>query len=496
MSMRFWSMLGVIILVTGLLLVGPAAAQDGLDYTQAPLHGEIALITDFVDDPHQVTFAAGGSVSVADSLGGSCDGYATGFVNAAPDYRLHFTAGEYLLAVMFAGAGDTSIVINAPDGNWYCDGDSGGLLQPYHYWNEPVSGQYDIWVGSPEPNKPVNGMLLITEIDFLPAEEFADQVVLPPTKMEAGMLPLTAPSYGSVTLTSGYEDDPHFIYATGGGPLDVAAALGSVCQGTAIGYVSSKPTYHINYTAGDYPLTIFNYSLDDGDTTLVVRAPDGTWYCDDDSAGLMQPAVTFNNPQSGEYYAWVGSYTTDVYDEGVLLVTEVEGYLAQNVADELASADEGQGVGGGMDLALAPAYGMVELAAGFQPDPQTLEMVAGGAVSMADAIGGVCSGAAGYVAAAPDYSVSYAAGTVPLRIFFASTDGVSDTTLAVSAPDGSWYCNDDFGSTLDGMVEFTAPVAGQYNIWVGSYTESEFVDGTLYVTEQALDPASVRVPSK
>ncbi|HJL49370.1 MAG TPA: hypothetical protein RMG45_26165, partial [Polyangiaceae bacterium LLY-WYZ-15_(1-7)] len=42
------------------------------------------------------------------------------------------------------------------------------------------------------------------------------------------------------------------------------------------------------------------------DTTLVVRKPDGTFVCDDDSEG-MNPMVTGSFPP-GQYRVWVGSY--------------------------------------------------------------------------------------------------------------------------------------------------------------------------------------------
>ena len=44
------------------------------------------------------------------------------------------------------------------------------------------------------------------------------------------------------------------------------------------------------------------------DTTLVINAPDGEWYCDDDGAGYPNPELTFASPMSGQYDIWVGTY--------------------------------------------------------------------------------------------------------------------------------------------------------------------------------------------
>ena len=41
--------------------------------------------------------------------------------------------------------------------------------------------------------------------------------------------------------------------------------------------------------------------------TLLVNAPDGSWYCNDDSNGL-NPMVSWSSPRSGQYDIWIGTY--------------------------------------------------------------------------------------------------------------------------------------------------------------------------------------------
>ena len=60
------------------------------------------------------------------------------------------------------------------------------------------------------------------------------------------------------------------------------------------------------------------------DTTLIINAPDGSWYCNDDAPGTIDPMFDFTNPESGLYDVWVGSYEQDTTVEGVLYVTELE----------------------------------------------------------------------------------------------------------------------------------------------------------------------------
>ncbi|MCB9959578.1 MAG: peptidase S1 [Rhodospirillaceae bacterium] len=123
------------------------------------------------------------------------------------------------------------------------------------------------------------------------------------------------PTYGTVNLTSGFLPDPYVAQVTSSGPIDASQSIGGGCRGM----VANAPDYRLNYTAGSYPL---QFRVESGsDTTLVVNAPNASWYCNDDYQGL-NPAVTFTNPQSGQYDIWVGSYRGD-YAPASLIITEV-----------------------------------------------------------------------------------------------------------------------------------------------------------------------------
>ena len=77
------------------------------------------------------------------------DSTCAGFITAAPDVRLVYSAGSLPLIVSVASGADTTLVINGPDGRWYCD-DDGGVngMNPSVRFNHPVSGRYEIWVGT------------------------------------------------------------------------------------------------------------------------------------------------------------------------------------------------------------------------------------------------------------------------------------------------------------------------------------------------------------
>ena len=126
------------------------------------------------------------------------------------------------------------------------------------------------------------------------------------------------PTYAKVELTAGFTPDPQFFSVTSGGSISASSAISSSCRG----YIASAPDVRLHYTSGSLPLIISTRSS--GDTTLVVYAPDGQWYCDDDGgeAGL-NAMVRFNSPWSGRYMIWVGSYSSGAFLNSDLSISEL-----------------------------------------------------------------------------------------------------------------------------------------------------------------------------
>jgi hypothetical protein len=122
------------------------------------------------------------------------------------------------------------------------------------------------------------------------------------------------PTFGAVTLQPGFLPDPIEVVLTAGGPID-AATIGSQC----VGMIAEAPDFRLTYGSGGTQLFIGVTS--EADTTLVVNAPDGSWYCSDDYAGSLDPFVGGENPQAGQYDIWVGTYGVDTA-EATLYITE------------------------------------------------------------------------------------------------------------------------------------------------------------------------------
>lgn len=134
----------------------------------------------------------------------------------------------------------------------------------------------------------------------------------------------------------------------------------------------------------------------------------------------------------------------------------------------LASTLFACGGGGGDAVTLAPGF----------TAPNMVEGRAGG-LTDASSLG---EGCIGNIASDPDHVVTLSAPIPNLR-FYARAD--EDITLVIQQPDGSYICNDDTEG-LNPVVTAANFPAGEYKVWVGSYsTEDGGASYKLGFSEQA-----------
>ena len=148
------------IIAVVVLFASYAQAQGWV--TAPPLYGTFHLTTGFTPDPHSVWAEAGGSYQAA-SLGTptNCVGM---IMIGQPDVRVHYTAGAgHPLRFYVESSGDTTLIVNGPDGSWHCNDDAVELnaIVDFQY---AVSGQYDIWIGVWNSTAIFPATLYITEI--------------------------------------------------------------------------------------------------------------------------------------------------------------------------------------------------------------------------------------------------------------------------------------------------------------------------------------------
>ena len=131
------------------------------------------------------------------------------------------------------------------------------------------------------------------------------------------------------------------------------------------------------------------------------------------------------------------------------------------------------------DMSETASYGEYTLESGFQPDPMSIDVLAGGANAVD--VGSGCD--YGMVADAPDLEITYT-GEIGLDLYIYAVS-MEDTTLLINLPDGSWVCDDDSYDDGDPLIQLGAAPGGVYDIWVGTYGE-DMADATLMVSE--IDP--------
>ncbi len=139
-------MRSVVGLLTGLLVLGvfQAGAARSQSWDQPPTYGAYALSSGFSPSPKVIKVRSGGRTDITEKFPPPC----VGFIAQAPDVDINYTAGEAALVFTVLSGRDTTLIINDPDGVWYCDDDSGGNEGPRVVFTRPKTGNYNVWIGS------------------------------------------------------------------------------------------------------------------------------------------------------------------------------------------------------------------------------------------------------------------------------------------------------------------------------------------------------------
>ena len=257
------------------------------------------------------------------------------------------------------------------------------------------------------------------------------------------------PTFGTLDLATGFDPDPRAVNVRAGGAD--AVAVGALPTGEGCpGYIdAAAPTVDVNVaTDGVLPLSF--YVRAGFDTVLLVYTPAGEWLCNDDEAGTSA-GLTLASPEAGNYNVWVGTFERPADPAADTLAATL--YVSE--LPPAAPAHEAE-----------PAFGTLALAAGFEPDPREVAVVAGGQTALVPAL--TDAACVGFVnGAAPTVALAYAGdGRAPFRLVARAE---ADAVLAVRTPSGAWLCDDDGDEGTDPGVNVEAPEPGRYAVWVGTY---------------------------
>lgn len=272
----------------------------------------IDLEAGFPLDPTFVSVQGGGEID-ASLLSSECVGY----VNRYPVVTLNWSGDAPFVEAFFVSDSDPTLAILTPDGQLLCNDDANeDLLDPVIEISEPVTGSYQIWVGSYAKGQLIPGVLVLTTDPEVNIGTFnLGALIRRPLVPEVQAAPkLAATREAALTAINDLKTDA-VTAAPDGQPVSVSLTLSGtiplfemglpdpVCNGL----VSGMPDFVFDWTGDGEPFTLFFEG--DGDSTLLVLSGDGELLaCGDDAeAGVnLNPQVTVSDAKPGLYGVWVG----------------------------------------------------------------------------------------------------------------------------------------------------------------------------------------------
>jgi len=378
MQIAKWAVVSCVLGVSVLSAL-PAEAQN---YSEPASYGDFTIAN---GQSHSIDLLAGGSVD-ASTVGGAC----VGNIANAPDVQLEVQSNGRLTFRTLSD-GDTTLVINTANGDWICDDDSGGDLNALIDLANPATGIYDIWVG---------------EWDG----EYADATLS--IDQGGGGAPLVAG--GGSSMPVGIERLERGVLQEGDGTRD--------------GFAFAD-TYTVAGTNGEE--LVFDLRSTDFDTYLLVRAPNGEEFYNDDYEGdTSRSLLSLTLTQNGNYTVLASSFfgeETGAYTLAISRPTETapQERIAEN--GSLAAGDATRGSTGSF--------------------VDTFEF----------------DGAPGR------------------RVAIDLTSTAFDTYLILVAPSGAITENDDFDSLGHSRIETELTETGTYRVQVTSYAAGETGNYTLTI---------------
>lgn len=263
-----------------------------------PLHGLANLDRGFVPDPQIMHGVMGGSVP-ANQYNPSCRGR----INPQPSHIIRTRSGFQSLRFVVNGQGDSTLMVMLPNGVVLCDDDGGEGQNPLIQTSSPP-GDIRVWVGvysDADQGRPYT--IGITELVHVTASHIARPG--PVATPAAVVNPNAPPAFGTVSLRPGFVPDPHVVTGHAGGPVG-ASNLDPQCRG----FITVQPSHTVLSSAGFRTLRVLVNS-GEVDTTLVVMAPNGQVFCNDDGGGDsgLNPVVELSTGP-GPIRIWVGTYSS------------------------------------------------------------------------------------------------------------------------------------------------------------------------------------------
>lgn len=346
------------------------------------------------------------------------------------------------------GADLASMVLGTPDGLYRCiRAEDGVALVDI---DGGATGRYSLWPAVHSEGGQIVARAIIS-----------DALVSPLEIRGLDVASLGAPRLGRVQLDAETAE----AQLIGSGPVFAQTEADFLTPGYCAGMVgldAPDASVAVDAAAGRFSL----YATTPGDGVMVIHTPSGNWVCNDDMNGL-NPGVTFEAAETGDYLVWVGA----LYEGGA------ESF---ELFARLGDPDWGLPM---TNVDGEPRYGFAAYDAALASDGQLLIRGDISAVAAAEALPTdmFCSGYVG--AEGPDMVLTLDRASTAFSLYAGSD---VDLVIAVRSPSGEWLCDDDsMGSNP--AVTFDTGEVGEYLIYVGAFSEGAQGQFDLFVKGDAPD---------
>ena len=249
-----------------------------------------------------------GQEMAASMYGSTCRGYISG----TPQHILNVTqAGMVNIAVTSTDSGDTTLVVIGPGGT-FCNDDSNGFNPGLNQMLAP--GAYSVWVGSYGSGTTHPYNIQMSAAGGIPGQMGQ---VAGPHGLSTSNIP--EDPMGQITLAAGFMPDPQVRSGIAGGPV-AAGSIPNNYGGNCRGYTQAQPD-HVMVTTTPFSYMRVHVQAN-GDPTLIIQDPNGSFWCNDDENGLL-PAIS--GPwDAGTWRIWVGSYSSTTQIPYSIMFTEYQ----------------------------------------------------------------------------------------------------------------------------------------------------------------------------
>lgn len=298
------------------LLAGTRPVPTAPDLAARPAVGRIDAVSGIVEMTPVVREVAAGGLDAVEALPIQTEAAfgCSGFIDAArPTALIRYSGGgpDRLLIGLASEATDTALLVHTPDGTWLCDDDSGPGFDAAVAIAQAAPGDYVVWAGTfggVARTEQATATLTVSDAEYVNTDEMdgmdmdMDMGFEPTPYAPATYQPLDLDAAPAVRLALRAGEDAATaevrIRPTAGNP-----ASGMTCSG----YLEPSATAEVTL-AGDGPIRITATSAND-DLVLVVRTPDGQWFCSDDADGSSDPRIDLTDVLAGTSRIWVGTFS-------------------------------------------------------------------------------------------------------------------------------------------------------------------------------------------